>query len=145
MFRELFFCAIVVMFHYYWCTSKPCSTSIMLYNNNNNNITIIYSQWHYCLSIYYIYNTHRYSEYISQLRAKFPAMKFAIIHVTAEEETVLARAEKRAQETGRHVPKEVLLETMEQIPVSLKVLSPSVRLYVGVMLYVLRAIALYCC
>jgi hypothetical protein len=46
--------------------------------------------------------------------------------VTADEETVLARAESRAVETSRRVPKELLLETMEQIPTSLRILSPYV-------------------
>ncbi len=68
-----------------------------------------------------------YSFYIQSLRAQFPRLKFAIIHVTASEATVIQRAEKRAERTGRLVPKDVILETMEQIPNSLKVLSPFVN------------------
>ena len=68
-----------------------------------------------------------YSMYIDSLHVNFPRMKFAIIHVTAKEHTVLQRAEKRAEITGRVVPKEVILDAMFQIPHSIKVLAPQVN------------------
>jgi len=72
-------------------------------------------------------NAAWYSAYIESLHAQFPKLKFAIIHVTAKEETVLQRAEKRAERTGRRIPKDVILETMEQIPNSLCTLAPHVH------------------
>lgn len=72
-------------------------------------------------------NAAWYSEYMKTLHEQFPNLKFAIIHVTAAEETVLQRAAKRAERTGRLVPKDVIMETMEQIPNSLCVLAPHVH------------------
>lgn len=69
-------------------------------------------------------NTYWYQEYFTDLRLQFPTLKIAIIHVTAQEDTVLRRAEARANYTGRKVPAEVILESMRIIPESLKVLSP---------------------
>ena len=68
-----------------------------------------------------------YSTYLDSLHTKFPRMKFAIIHVTAKEETVLQRADKRAEITGRLVPKDIILEAMAQIPYSIKALAPQVN------------------
>lgn len=41
------------------------------------------------------------------MRWKFPKLKIAIIYVTASPETILTRAKKRAEATGRLVPEEV--------------------------------------
>jgi hypothetical protein len=67
-----------------------------------------------------------YKEYITGLHEQFPKMRFAIIHVTAKESTVYERVEKRTKETGRVVPKELLQDTLRQIPLSLRILAPYV-------------------
>lgn len=67
-----------------------------------------------------------YREYITNLHNRFPKMRFAIIHVTAKESTVFERVERRTKVTGRVVPRELLLETMQQIPSSLRILAPYV-------------------
>ena len=51
----------------------------------------------------------------------------AILNVTAQHDTVLERAAKRAEVTGQIVPAEVVEETMEAIPNSLKTLAPVVH------------------
>ena len=63
-------------------------------------------------------NAHWYLEYFKNLREKFPIIKIGILHVTARPETVLLRARNRALVTGRHVPEETILESMQKIPVS---------------------------
>jgi dihydroorotase len=63
-------------------------------------------------------NAHWYLEYFKNLRARFPTIKIAILHVTAKPESVLQRARNRAKVTGRHVPEETILESMRTIPVS---------------------------
>jgi len=72
-------------------------------------------------------NAAWYLQYIKSLRLQFPKLKIAIMHVTASRETVFARAAKRAEVTGRHVPEDVIIETMEQIPESLRALAPQVH------------------
>ena len=71
-------------------------------------------------------NAEWYANYIQDLHNKFPKMKFAIIHVTAKPETVFERALKRGLTTGRVVPRQVLIDTMVQIPKSLRRLAPFV-------------------
>lgn len=53
-------------------------------------------------------------------------LKTAILHVIALEKTVLQRARKRGEQTGRHVPEDVLRAALEQVPRSVEVLSPLV-------------------
>lgn len=74
---------------------------------------------------------HWYHVYFCSLRARFPILKIAILHVTAKKETVLARAKKRAITTGRTVPPQAILHSMEEIPKSLEVLSPVTDLIVN--------------
>lgn len=50
--------------------------------------------------------------------------------VTAPKETVLARARARAEETGRVVPEELLLEAFEQVPRSVDALGHLVDYHV---------------
>merc|ERR1712178_317848 len=47
-------------------------------------------------------------------------------------EAVLKRAEARGKETGRMVPKEILINSMEQVPKSCKVLAPFVDVAINV-------------
>lgn len=69
-----------------------------------------------------------YKEYFLSLQSKYPKLRLAIIHVTASESTVFERVAKRSKETGRIVPRELLEETMRQIPISLRTLAPYVDL-----------------
>ena len=62
-------------------------------------------------------NAHWYLEYFKDLRRRFPFIRIGILHVTARPQTVLLRAHKRAEVTGRVVPEEVILESMQTIPV----------------------------
>ena len=71
-------------------------------------------------------NAPFYLQYIKDMKKRYPVLKIAILHVTAQPDTVLERCAKRAETTGRIVPTEVIMETMEQIPNSLRVLAPHV-------------------
>lgn len=70
-----------------------------------------------------------YSNYFHTLRQQFPTIKIAILSISANLTTVLQRAERRAQITGRVVPKEILIETMDMIPKSLEKLVPLTDFY----------------
>lgn len=65
-----------------------------------------------------------YSQYIRTLRQLYPDVKVAILHITASEATVMERAQKRALETGRHVPVDVIRDTYHKINTSMQILSP---------------------
>lgn len=65
-----------------------------------------------------------YADYFKSLRCEFPKLKIAIIHVVAEKDTVLRRAHKRALQTGRKVPEEVILHSIAAIPEAVKILAP---------------------
>ena len=69
-------------------------------------------------------NAAWYAEYIENLRLRFPNLKIAILYVTASVDTVLTRARKRGEITGRLVPEDVILSTLKQLPESMRVLSP---------------------
>ena len=59
-----------------------------------------------------------------RIRSDFSEFKIAILHVTANSETIHERAKKRAEQTGRAVPKELLDASIEQVPRSVKLLMP---------------------
>ena len=89
-----------------------------------------------------------YQEYFARLRRDFPVLRLAIIHVSAPRHAVFQRAsvsvllgrlcytlffvrnliclKDRAMKTGRIVPWEVLVESLEQVPKSVKILTPYV-------------------
>lgn len=64
-----------------------------------------------------------YDSYISKLKQLFPKLKIAIIQITASKENVIARALKRAETTGRHVPEHVILTAMNDVPASVEALQ----------------------
>ena len=70
-----------------------------------------------------------YKTYIARLREEFPAVRQAILHVTAPREAVFQRAKARAQATGRVVPRETLEAALEQVPKSVEMLAPLVDHY----------------
>merc|ERR1712048_39822 len=65
-----------------------------------------------------------YIKFFQKLRDEFPGIRITILHITADREEVLARAAKRAEQTGRVIPKDVLLESMEAVPRSVATLAP---------------------
>ena len=65
-----------------------------------------------------------YFQYFNNLRAKFPKLKIAILHVTADTQAILERARKRGEITGRVVPEIVLKNTIEALPSSMALLAP---------------------
>eukprot|EP01036_Dinobryon_divergens_P028641 gene28642-37621_t len=65
-----------------------------------------------------------YQDYFNLLREKFPILKIAILNVRAKVETVLKRAAKRADVTGRIVPDSVIIDSMEQSDQALELLKP---------------------
>ena len=65
-----------------------------------------------------------YQKYFGQLREEYPMLQIAILHIKAPREAVFERADERAKRTGRVVPRELLIEAMEQVPRSVKILSP---------------------
>jgi hypothetical protein len=67
-----------------------------------------------------------YSAFIKSIRESFPTYRIAILMVTAPSHLVLQRAERRAQITGRLIPRQVLEATLEAVPESYRLLSPLV-------------------
>jgi len=65
-----------------------------------------------------------YITLFARLRTNYPALKIAILHVTAPREAVLERAKKRGEITGRKIPIEVLEMALEQVPKSILRLGP---------------------
>merc|ERR1712187_895109 len=64
-----------------------------------------------------------YVKFFQKLRDEFPGIRIIILHITADRDEVLDRAAKRAEQTGRVVPRSVLLESMEAVPRSVATLS----------------------
>ena len=63
---------------------------------------------------------------MAKIRKDFPNYSIAILHVKADAAVVLHRAEKRALTTGRHVPKEEILKSVQEVPASVQLLVPLV-------------------
>jgi adenylylsulfate kinase-like enzyme len=64
------------------------------------------------------------SLFFARIRKEHPNVKIAIVHVSCDPSEVLRRAARRAETTGRVVPREKLLRTAEQVPRSVARLSP---------------------
>lgn len=64
--------------------------------------------------------------YIQDVRDQFQGIRIAIIHVFASESTVLARCKRREAITGRHVPEDLIRDTMLQLPTCIYKLAPYV-------------------
>lgn len=73
-----------------------------------------------------------YKRYFARLRDDFPNLRLAILHVTAQPETIFARAEKRAKQTGRVVPRKLLEQTIHDVPESVKKLAPLVDYHAAI-------------
>eukprot|EP00930_Biecheleria_cincta_P037633 TRINITY_DN25847_c0_g1_i1.p1 TRINITY_DN25847_c0_g1~~TRINITY_DN25847_c0_g1_i1.p1 ORF type:complete len:371 (+),score=64.03 TRINITY_DN25847_c0_g1_i1:54-1166(+) len=74
-----------------------------------------------------------YKVYFQKLRSTFPGIRLMILHIVAEREAVLKRAEVRGKETGRMVPREILESSMDAVPKSVEILSPCVDVALRVM------------
>jgi len=73
-----------------------------------------------------------YKLYFAKLRHAFPGIRLMILHIQAERQEVLDRAEKRGRETGRMVPMELLEGSMTAVPKSVRELAPFVDVAIKV-------------
>jgi len=73
-----------------------------------------------------------YKTYFEVLRKKYPRLKLGIIHVTAPLKDVIVRVQRRAKETGRMIPMDVLFQSMEQVPKSVGELCRHVDLFIEI-------------
>lgn len=73
-----------------------------------------------------------YKVYFQKLRQSFPGIRLMILHIKAEREAVLKRAEDRGKATGRMVPMELLESSMRQVPQSVHTLAPFVDVAIRV-------------
>ena len=64
------------------------------------------------------------------MRRDYPNLRIAIIMVTAPEADVIARGEARGRTTGRLIPRELLLEAIEKVPISVNILKSKVDYFV---------------
>jgi len=97
-----------------------------------------------------------YKRYFTRLRTEFPGLRLAIIHVTAPRDAIFQRAsvrilswvgdfytkwinfsnshnalpKQRALETGRIVPHDLIVESIEQVPKSVAELAPLVDYHI---------------
>jgi hypothetical protein len=67
-----------------------------------------------------------YRKNLREFRRDFPGLKVAMIHVTAELDTVFSRVELRAKETGRSIPKELTLRSYSLVQKSVDAITPEV-------------------
>jgi len=74
-----------------------------------------------------------YKVYFQKLRHSFPGIRLMILHIEAEREAVLKRAEARGRATGRMVPKEILESSMDSVPESVRLLAPYVDVAIKVL------------
>lgn len=73
-----------------------------------------------------------YEEHFADLRKAYPKLRIGIFHVTAPPEAVFERVQQRAKATGRVVPVDALLRSMDEVPKAVKRLSRSVDLFLEV-------------
>ena len=64
-----------------------------------------------------------YSSVFDDIHERHPLYRIAIFYVYCSEEVVCERAEKRAQVTGRHIPREKLLASIKDTRVAVRALS----------------------
>jgi adenylylsulfate kinase-like enzyme len=65
-----------------------------------------------------------YNQLFRRVRHEFPQYTLIIIYVSASADTIKARARKRAENSGRTVPEDLLQETIDQVPISVRALAP---------------------
>lgn len=64
-----------------------------------------------------------YQQLFTRLKEEFPQYRLVILYVSASDEVILSRAKSRAETTGREVPKDLLRQSMEQVPQSVHTLK----------------------
>jgi len=69
-------------------------------------------------------DTRWYAMFFQQIRNAFPGIRIMILHIVSEQDQVLQCARRRAEDTGRIVPKEKILESLSAVPRSVQTLSP---------------------
>ena len=62
-----------------------------------------------------------YQQVFRQIKEAHPAYRIAIFHVTASKEAIFERVKRRAAETGRHVPEEEIVDSINRVPLSVQV------------------------
>jgi len=65
-----------------------------------------------------------YASTFAQMRTRFPDYRLAIVYVRCSPEKVFERAERRGKETGRFIPRELLVESIESTRRAIEVLGP---------------------
>jgi len=71
-----------------------------------------------------------YRRYFGRLRREYgKGLRIGILHVTAPRDAIFERARIRSQTTGRIVPQHTLVETIEKVPDSVRVLAPLVDFF----------------
>eukprot|EP00927_Polykrikos_kofoidii_P055448 TRINITY_DN4969_c0_g1_i3.p1 TRINITY_DN4969_c0_g1~~TRINITY_DN4969_c0_g1_i3.p1 ORF type:complete len:639 (+),score=56.05 TRINITY_DN4969_c0_g1_i3:232-1917(+) len=65
-----------------------------------------------------------YTRVFQDIRRRYPMYRIALLYVYASTPVVLERAEKRGQQTGRYVPRDTLLKSIQCTTKSVEVLSP---------------------
>ncbi len=68
-----------------------------------------------------------YASVFQRIQKEHPHYRIAIFHVTAEDSVVFDRALRRAQATGRHVPRDEIEDSLRRVPVAVELLSPHAR------------------
>jgi hypothetical protein len=71
-------------------------------------------------------DTNWFINRLESLRINNPKYLTAIIQITAPPELIFERAARRGVETGRVVPDQLILQSIEQVPESVKILSEHV-------------------
>jgi hypothetical protein len=66
---------------------------------------------------------------IQSLREQYSCLKFAILNVTASQETICQRAHTQAQHTGRDIAEECIAMCLEEISDAIRLVRPSVDFY----------------
>lgn len=68
---------------------------------------------------------YKWYQYVFQkIKERYPHYNIAILYIYASKPTVYKRVEARARVTGRHVPKESIDQSVEQVPYSVEQLKP---------------------
>lgn len=65
-----------------------------------------------------------YQIVFQKIKERYPHYNIAILYIYASKESVYRRVEARSRVTGRHVPKESIDQSLEQVPFSVEQLKP---------------------
>ena len=68
-------------------------------------------------------DTGWYNKLFHRIRKEFPHYLLVIVYVSASTDTIKSRARKRAEKSGRAVPEDLLQESIEEVPKSVRALA----------------------